>query len=191
MFDYKQYKAMERIRKNYTEQRKQAETEAAARAKTTPTVTIKERNQIESMIEKIRSFAEYTFAYEKAVGNEELKYKERGDLSRPLTIWINPGTYSISHYEHANREVLRLKKSIRNLLRDYEVFRQEFPDPDNLGATKMNKEFYYQKLDPFVTNTKKEIEELRCYGEQVAYEMKQEGVNMAYALGVSEKELNG
>lgn len=184
MMTLQEIKNMERIRKAYGEKKAQADAAVQGQRRNAPRLSKADAETVENMLEKIRGYVEYTMNYNKEVERIKAEYEGRGE-NTPRSILINPGKYGISQYEHANREVLKLKKDINRVLSAYKRFSHKHPDIDTLGITSSVQVHNYSNVDSKVLKIEKTMEDLRSYGEEEVFQLKSRGADMKYLLNAS------
>lgn len=170
MMTLEEMKQMERIRTAYGVQSQAAEAEALKRMKSAPLLTAEDSTEIERMLSDIRRHNQFTFDY-----NEGRNGLGNGQ--------------GITHFEQANAESMRLKKSIYRMLDKYKYFYQEHPDPNTLGIRKTHKKYNYYNIDPKVIKIERTVEELRAFGEEEMYQLKKRQVNIKSLLDFTDADL--
>lgn len=167
----------QKLRKEYGERRQAAELELQKKLGNAPCLSETDRAKVQGHLANIEKHNSFTF-------NFHADLKERGlDYS-------NPTVRGSTHYEHANREAMGLKKEIKRILNPYLVFWHKEPDPETLVFYK-SKKYRYHNPDKEVVKLLEQVEASRNYGEEEMFQLKKMGVNFAQMLGVSERELDG
>lgn len=185
MFTLDAIKKMEKMREQAREAKQVAEEKAMIISNMAPRLSKEDREQIEVLMEKVRSQNQFTFEF--MAEYERLKAQPGNEYLQSFQVH-GPGEYTYSNYHDAARYSWRDKQTIKGILEKYKHFTHHYPLP---GLTQLNSkgvELSYNNVDPEVLKIDKQLETMRNYSEEEIVQLKKRGVNMNYYFGITKED---